>query len=238
MQEGLRERKKRETRQRIADIAMGLFMARGFDNVTVAEVAQAADVSVNTVFNYFSTKEDLFADRQQMAVDLPLQVMREREPGESVVRAFRRDYLDAIDNRHWRHGLNLGSDVFARIVGASPALVARMRQIHEEREEGLARLLADELDAAPDDLTPRLVAAHVLNTARILTGSTVARMLAGEEWESIEPDLRAQAEEAFDLLESGLEGYGHGPLVAAAGEAAGDQRDAEGEDQEPEGDDH
>ncbi|MFC4120340.1 TetR/AcrR family transcriptional regulator [Nonomuraea zeae] len=208
MEEGLRERKKRETRQRIADIAMGLFMARGFDDVTVAEVARAADVSVNTVFNYFSTKEDLFADRQQLAVDLPQQVLRGREPGESVVRAFRRDYLDAIDTRDWRYGLNLGSDVFARIVNASQALVARLREMHVEREEGLARLLADELDTDPDDLLPQAVAAHILGTTRILTGYAVARMLAGDVWEEIEPDLRAQAERAFDLLESGLGDYG------------------------------
>jgi AcrR family transcriptional regulator len=238
MREGLRERKKRETRQRIADVAMGLFMMRGFDNVTVAEVAQAADVSVNTVFNYFSTKEDLFADRQEMAVDLPLQVVREREPGESVVRAFRRDFLDAIDTRHWRYGLNLGNDVFARIVEASPALVARLRQIQERREEALARMLADELDASADDLTPRLVAAHILGTTRILSGDVVRRMLAGEGWESIAPGLRAQAEKAFDLLESGLGDYGTRPLVAAAGEAAGDEGDAEDEDEEREGEDH
>ncbi|TMR88322.1 TetR/AcrR family transcriptional regulator [Nonomuraea basaltis] len=236
MREGLRERKKRETRERIADVAMGLFMARGFDNVTVAEVARAADVSVNTVFNYFTTKEDLFADREEVAVDLPRQVMRERGPGESVVRAFRRDYLDAIDTRHWRHGLNPGSDVFARIVEASPALVARLRQIHEEREQELSRMLTEELDAAPDDLAPKLVAAHLLNTTRVLTGNAVARMLAGEGWETIEPDLRAQAEKAFDLLESGLGDYGARPLVGGGGEAAADQRDPEGEDEESEGD--
>ena len=57
MVEGLRERKKRQTRQYISDVATGLFMERGFDAVTVAEVADAADVSVNTVYNYFSTKE-------------------------------------------------------------------------------------------------------------------------------------------------------------------------------------
>jgi AcrR family transcriptional regulator len=208
MEEGLRERKKRETRQRIADMAMGLFMARGFDNVTVAEVARAADVSVNTVFNYFTTKEDLFADRQQLAVDLPQQVLRERRPGEGVVRAFRRDYLDAIDTRDWRYGLNMGSDVFARIVGASPALVARLRELHVEREAGLARMLADELDSDPDDLVPQLVAAHILGTTRILTGYAVDRMLAGDAWEAIAPDLRAQAEQAFGLLESGLGDYG------------------------------
>ncbi|MGW4800446.1 TetR/AcrR family transcriptional regulator, partial [Nonomuraea sp. NPDC004297] len=204
MTEGLRERKKRETRERISDIATGLFIARGFDNVTVAEVAQAADVSVNTVFNYFSTKEDLFADRQELAVELPQQVLRERGPGESVVRAFRRDFLDAVGTRHWRYGLNAGTDVFTRVVNASPALVARMREVGDGRERGLARALAGELGARPGDLTPAMVAAHVLNTTRILSEHAVAMMLAGEPWERIEPSLRAQAESAFDLLEAGL----------------------------------
>lgn len=211
MTEGLRERKKRETRERISDVATGLFMARGFDNVTVAEVARAADVSVNTVFNYFSTKEDLFADRQDAVVELPPTVLRERRPGESAVRAFLRDYLDAIDTRHWRHGLNEGADVFAKIVADSPALTARMRQVHVEREEALARALADELDAGADDLTPRLVAAHLLGTTRILSERAMAMMTAGEGWERIAPMLREQAELAFGLLEKGLEAVGSGP---------------------------
>ncbi|MGW4960144.1 TetR/AcrR family transcriptional regulator [Nonomuraea sp. NPDC004186] len=220
MQEGLRERKKRETRQRIADVAMGLFMAKGFDNVTVAEVARAADVSVNTVFNYFSTKEDLFADRQEVAVDLAPRVLRERGPGESVVRAFRRDFLDALDTRHWRYGLNAGVDLFARIVDEAPSLGAKLREIGEERERVLAQALADELEADPDDLTPRLVASHLLNTTRLLGDYSIRRLLAGEDWESIEPGLRAQAERAFDLLESGL-----GDLLA--GKGPGDQHEPE-----------
>ena len=57
--EGLRERKKRQTREAIAQAAMALFVARGFDAVTVADVARAADVSEKTVFNYFPAKEDL-----------------------------------------------------------------------------------------------------------------------------------------------------------------------------------
>ncbi|MEV1172224.1 TetR/AcrR family transcriptional regulator [Nonomuraea sp. NPDC049784] len=230
MEEGLRERKKRETRQRIADIAMGLFMAKGFDNVTVAEIARTADVSVNTVFNYFSTKEDLFADRLDLAIDLAPRVVREREPGESVVRAFRRDFLDAIDTRGWRYGLNLGTDVFARIVGEAPSLVAKLRELHEQRENALARELVDELESDADDITPRLAATHILNTTRILTHYAVRRLLAGEDWESIEPDLRAQAEKAFDLLESGI-----GCLLAGQGTAQ--QRDPEAEDQEAEGED-
>ncbi|MEU6724940.1 TetR/AcrR family transcriptional regulator [Nonomuraea wenchangensis] len=234
MEEGLRERKKRETRQRIADIAMGLFMAKGFDNVTVAEVARAADVSVNTVFNYFGTKEDLFADRQEVAVDLPARVLREREPGESVVRAFRGDFLDAVAGRDWRYGLNQGADVFAGIVAASPALVARMRELQELRETALARALADELDAAPEDLSPRLVAAQILAATRLLGAYAAGRMAAGEDWAGIEPDLRTQAERAFDLLESGLGDYGRRAPAGASGGDDGDG-DPEGDEQQGEG---
>ncbi|SDJ75992.1 TetR/AcrR family transcriptional regulator [Nonomuraea jiangxiensis] len=241
MEEGLRERKKRETRQRIADIAMGLFMVKGFDNVTVAEVARTADVSVNTVFNYFSTKEDLFADRQDVAVDHPVQVVRGRAPGESVAAVFRRDFLDALETRHWRYGFNVGADVFAKLVNDSPTLVARMREIHELRERSLARALADEAEA--DDLTPLLVASQVLNTTRLLADFALRRTLAGEPWESIAPDLRAQAERAFDLLESGIGGYGTRPPLTPAGSApplavaGGEQPGAEPEDRERGGED-
>ncbi|MEU8356552.1 TetR/AcrR family transcriptional regulator [Nonomuraea sp. NPDC048882] len=204
MAEGLRERKKRETRERISDVATGLFLARGFDNVTVAEVAQAADVSVNTVFNYFSTKEDLFADRYDLVVDLPQQVLRERLPGEGVVRAFRRDYLGAIETRDWRYGLNAGNDAFSRVINDSPALTARLRDVHLQREQGLARALAGELGAGPDDVVPRVAAAQILAVTRLLSERALAMMLAGEPWEKIGPPLTAQAHQAFDLLEQGL----------------------------------
>lgn len=79
MAEGLRERKKRETRQRISDIATGLFLERGFMDVTIADVAEAADVSVNTVYNYFATKEDLFLDRSKGVVDRLARWVRGRD---------------------------------------------------------------------------------------------------------------------------------------------------------------
>src|SRR5262249_34979473 len=107
---GLRERKKRETRQRIADVAMGLFMLRGFDQTTVADIAEAADVSVNTVFNYFKTKEDLFFDRQDAAVQSLGRVVASRREGESVVDALRRDFYEALDERDWRYGIVNGAD--------------------------------------------------------------------------------------------------------------------------------
>src|SRR5690349_17869180 len=142
--ETLRERKKRETRLKISDIAMGLFLHHGFDNVTVAEVARVADVSVNTVFNYFRTKEDLCLDRLDEAEQLLAVVVRDRRPGESAVEALRRDVLDALDTRDWRYGTSEGSELVAKMVNDAPSLVARIRELHERREQILAETLADE----------------------------------------------------------------------------------------------
>src|SRR6202042_480567 len=67
--EGLRERKKRLLRQQLTDTATELFVERGFDAVSVAEIAAACDVSVKTVFNYFPTKESLILDRPAATMD-------------------------------------------------------------------------------------------------------------------------------------------------------------------------
>ncbi|MEU4233750.1 TetR/AcrR family transcriptional regulator [Nonomuraea sp. NPDC026600] len=221
MEEGLRERKKRETRQRIADMAMGLFMIHGFDNVTVAQVARAADVSVNTVFNYFGTKEDLFADRQNEVVDLSSKVVRERRPGESIVAAFRRDFIDALDTGDWRYGMGEGAEVFGRLVGESPALIARMREVEHLSAANLAAIVAEETGAGPDDLTPQLVADQILSTTRLLARHAIRRKMAGEQWPEIWADARTQATRAFDLLESGIGGYGRRSLVAEAAQEGG-----------------
>src|SRR4051795_2047322 len=85
---GLRERKKQRTRELIADTARRLFAERGFEAVTVAEVAREAEVAEKTVFNYFPTKEDLFYSRLEAFEDELLTAIRDRAPGESVLAAF------------------------------------------------------------------------------------------------------------------------------------------------------
>ena len=85
---GLRERKKQQTRQLIADTARRLFAERGFEGVTVAEIAREVDVSEKTVFNYFPTKEDLFYSRLEAFEDELVSAIRDREPGESIAAAF------------------------------------------------------------------------------------------------------------------------------------------------------
>ncbi|MFZ1992530.1 MAG: TetR family transcriptional regulator, partial [Solirubrobacteraceae bacterium] len=93
MSQGLRERKKQQTRERISSAARELFIERGFERVTVAEVAAAADVSEATAFNYFPTKEDLFFGRLAEFEEQLLEAIRSRGPGESVLSAFGRFVL-------------------------------------------------------------------------------------------------------------------------------------------------
>src|SRR4051812_46091411 len=93
---GLRERKKQQTRLAISDVATRLFITRGFENVTVAEVADAANVSVNTVFNYFSTKEELFFDRGAEFTAAASRAVRERRRGDSAVVALRRVFRKLV----------------------------------------------------------------------------------------------------------------------------------------------
>src|SRR4051812_38531951 len=88
--QGLRERKKQRTREAISDVATGMFFKRGFDAVTLAEVAEAAEVSVGTILNYFSTKEDLFFDRQEEVVQHWARVVRNRRAGDGVLKAIER----------------------------------------------------------------------------------------------------------------------------------------------------
>ncbi|NUW34150.1 helix-turn-helix transcriptional regulator [Nonomuraea sp. SMC257] len=236
MEEGLRERKKRETRRRISDMATGLFLMRGFDQVTVAEVARAADVSVNTVFNYFGTKEDLFLDRQADLEEIYRGVVRDRRPGESVVDAFRRDFLDALDTGDWRYGFHEGAEVWGRVVAESPALRARTLEIERQVMACVAAAIEEEADADPDDVRPELVAAQILSTTRLLSRHALRRRTAGESPREVEAWLREQAEALFDLLESGIGGYGRRPLVVAEdGEAAGDEEedDVEGDHRRP-----
>ncbi|MFG2001576.1 TetR/AcrR family transcriptional regulator [Spirillospora sp. NPDC048911] len=212
---GLRERKKRETRRRISDIATGLFMMRGFDNVTVADVARHADVSVNTVFNYFKTKEDLFFDRQGEVTDQAARALRERGPGETAVAVFRREFLDGLDRNSYQTGFHEGAEHWARTVRASPALTARAREIGLEAQAVVAEQLAEETGADPDDVTPRVAAAMIFAAHWELIDDIQRRKLAGQSLAEMRDAVYANAHRVFDLLEQGLGDYAARPQAGA-----------------------
>src|SRR5438552_11652124 len=134
---GLRERKKQQTRELIAEAARRLFADRGFDQVTVAEVARAADVSEVTVFNYFPTKEDLLYGGMEFFEEQLIEAVRSRPKGESAVKAFRRRLLagaERLETKQTADAILKG----AQLISASPSLVAREREIVERFTAGLA----------------------------------------------------------------------------------------------------
>lgn len=160
--EGLRERKKRETRQRISDIATGLFLERGFNAVTIAEIAEVANVSVNTVYNYFPAKEDLFFDREAEVIDRPSKLVRERAPGESAARAILGALRRDIVERNPYVGLTSGYERFMQVVQECPALMARLWRMQQQTADQLADTLREETGAGDSDPLPELVATQII----------------------------------------------------------------------------
>ena len=201
---GLRERKKQLTRQQISAVATDLFLERGFDEVTVAEVARAANVSTKTVFNYFPRKEDLFFDRGAQAAALVARALRTRAEGEGPLRAFGR-----LIGRQAAAGHPLGrmvaADVpFWRTVAESPTLRARVRELAQEAEAGLAALIASEQGLAEDALWPRVQASAAVGVFRAVYGHAVACMLGGADPDLVAADYLRELQRAFDALELGF----------------------------------
>jgi AcrR family transcriptional regulator len=203
---GLRERKKQRTRQLIFESASRLFAERGFDAVTVAEVARSADVSEVTVFNHFATKEDLFFGGMEFFEENLLEAVRQREPGESAVAAFRRRVLDSSG----RLAAEENAEAIARaaaLISASPALQAREREIVARYTELLARLIAEETGVNAEEVEPLGAASGLMGAHRGLVAYVRRRALAGTRGRQLEAEMRSQARRAFARLESGLAGY-------------------------------
>jgi AcrR family transcriptional regulator len=204
--EGLRERKKRATRDAIAAAARRLFAERGFDAVTVVEVAAAADVSEKTVFNHFATKEDLvFAGGEARLAQLGAAIAQ-RLPGTSVLDVFRTNsaaMLDAI-------AAGEGDDrlVVPRIVRDSPTLQKRLAAGWEREAATLATVVAEATGADDDDLVPAVVARTLAWALITIFRAAFDGLLAGEDPERLAGRLRPQAERAYDQLAVGLGDYG------------------------------
>ncbi|WP_427895234.1 TetR family transcriptional regulator [Kribbella sp. GL6] len=200
-QPGLRERKKQATRRMIADIATGLFALRGFDAVTVAEIAEAAGVSKMTVFNYFPRKEDLFLDRHADRLRELEAVVRDRPAGEPMQDALRRYQHELLAAGHPLSGAIEGVRGFWVVLQSSPALVSR--SIEQEHEVGdlLAGILTEETgDEFGARLTGNLMAAAVSTIFR----TAVARIVAGADVDEVRRDQLAVIDRAFDVLETGI----------------------------------
>jgi AcrR family transcriptional regulator len=207
--QGLRERKKEQTRRLIADTARALFAERGFDAVTVGQVARAADVSEKTVFNYFATKEDLFYSGMEAFEERLLAAVRDREPGETPLSAFRRFLLQPQGVFALEPGPEADEQLrtVTRVITESPALLARERQVLARYTHALAEVLAAETGADAADLEPQAAAHALIGVHRSLIEYVRRRVADGATAAEVGPELREQATRGLALLERGLGEY-------------------------------
>jgi AcrR family transcriptional regulator len=207
---GRRERKKLQTRQLLSDTARRLFAERGFEQVSVAEVAREADVAEATVFNYFPTKEDLVFSGLERFEDELLAAVRDRPRGESILQAFGRfvleprGFLAAGDEQSAQRLLEV-----SRMIAQSPALLAREQQVFARYTTSLAQLIAEETRAAGDDPRPVVVAAALIGIHRALIDHVRLHILArNDDLARLARSTRAAGRKALALLERGLADYG------------------------------
>ncbi|NED93659.1 TetR/AcrR family transcriptional regulator [Streptomyces sp. SID11233] len=200
MAEGLRERKKRQTRQHLSDVATGLFLERGFDAVTIAEVARAADVSVNTVYNYFPTKEDLFLDRSSGIVDRLSRYVRARDRGESAADAVLRELRIQVEGVSPAVGLMEGYESFMRVIQGADGLKARLWHVQQDALLRLEETLLEESGAEPGDPVPVLVAGQLSWVHSTLMGYIGREMVAGRRAAEVSRDALVLLDDIEDLL--------------------------------------
>ena len=207
---GLRESKKLQTRQEIADQAMRLFVLRGFDRVTVAEVATAVGVSEKTVFNYFPTKEDLFFDEVPARAAALLETIRGRAPGESILAALRKMQVAECPRL-----CSPGFATFARIIEESAALQAKELEVMAHFAQVLSGAIASELEV--DERDARIAAGLLISVHRQVFRLARKQALAGTHGPAAVKRLKGDLHRAYEILEHGLGALEQGEARIATG---------------------
>lgn len=189
---GLRERKKQQTRQTIERVALQLFAERGFDQTTLAEIADAADVSPRTIFAYFQSKEDILFCQEPEFIERAKEMLERRPPGATTVDALR-EFISSVPAPDEQAMLR------KKIIAASPELRMRMRGHIAGLESVLAESIAKDLGAGPDDVRPPLIAASM--TAAFTT--VRERLEEAPDEPNHEQDL-AILDQVLEFLQGGL----------------------------------
>jgi AcrR family transcriptional regulator len=199
---GVRERNKRRRRQAIVSAAQELFASRGYDAVTVAEIAQAAGVSVKTLFTYVDSKEDLVFADQDTFLDQLLRAVRERTLDQTPLDSMTEVLLAMVDSDDGADGL----EAFHRTVGTSPAVASRLRRMWEEFEDALAATLAVERNEANPSPQTRLAAAQMIAMVRVMTSQEVRDFVGVRRTPSAQREsLKQWIERASAQIGAGLE---------------------------------
>lgn len=200
---GLRERKKQQMYRRLSDTAIGLFLEKGYEQVTVADVAAAVDISKPTLFRYFPTKEDLVLRRLADHEGEAGRVVAQRPTGHSPLEALRCHFLDGLARRDPVTGLNDDAEVLAfhRLLYTTPSLVARLHAHTERDEAALADALGVETGGG---VRARLAAGQIIAVQRVLAQENWRQITAGRSADALHSEALATARSAFAQLEAGL----------------------------------
>jgi AcrR family transcriptional regulator len=211
---GLRDQKKQQTRRHIADVAARLFAANGFDNVTVDEVAQAAEVSRKTVFNYFPTKEDLVFDLEDEREERLIELVRARPPGMSLVEAFRQDMVRFVRFLGTKEpGFQHGG--FTGLMRSSPSLQRRGQQMLGRQERCVAEAIAQLMSTPEWDPVAGTVARALLGACRSVMVDCHRRLDDDQHPADVAAALEPEIDRVFTLLDHGLPSLSP-PLVDGA----------------------
>jgi AcrR family transcriptional regulator len=203
---GVRERRRQETRAKIVDAAAELFAERGFDTVSVMEIARRAGVVEKTVFNHFPVKEGLVFDADPPMRAALLDAVRRRPAGESVSAAAGSFVVAAVSLLGSPEAAT-GVAQMARVIRGSRTLQVREREILGDLTDALAGLIAEETGAGPGEMEPWLAAHAVLGLYASLLNLARDRVLSGVDGPELAAELRRQGRRGLSLLQFGLAGY-------------------------------
>jgi AcrR family transcriptional regulator len=198
---GLRERKKARTRQVIADAAARLFAERGYEHVAVSDVAREAEVSEQTVYNYFQTKEQLVTDRDQLIQDELSRLIRTRAPGTTPAAAIRDFVLDTVEGirripaGQWRGELGF-------LAAISPTIRRLSLEMSDRQASALAAAISETEEVAPE--IARLRGIALASVFQIIITEAGRRTREGQSQDQIAGQLRPAIEAVLDDLDRWL----------------------------------
>jgi AcrR family transcriptional regulator len=206
LRDGLRERKKRETRQRISDVATQMFIAHGFDAVTIADIAAQAGVSEKTIYNYFPTKEALVYDQADEQLERLVAAVRERPRGTSPTNAV----VAALKQDSARISSEIGESLVGRIsefgamVQGTPALRAAWGEHRHAMVDALRVALAEDLGVDPDDPEPQVAARALVSLLELFYDALPRHARSGVSPEEMRRRVDGDLDRGARLLETGM----------------------------------
>lgn len=202
--QGLRERKAARTRAQISRVAIGLFCSRGFDAVTMTQVAHEAEVGRATLFAYFPTKEDLVLER--VRGNGPVQTVRQRAAGVSLVDALRAHcHETAARFARTDQGDVQGTRRVMGLILSTPVLRAGLQRLFDQQREDLAGLLSGEDPGLAGTWRAEVAAAQAMGVVLAVESHIYRWFVSGEPTDATPAPLAGEIDVAFDQLAAGLE---------------------------------